>query len=210
MCVVQGSREHIQHNNMLDQIQAALGPEVLAIIATAVAAVIAYLRGDMSKALSSVVDIETQLRNLLAEEFASVVPSSTEVRQEDITASISGQYGPEAAENILFLDGRYFATDADGFDSMDRLDVIEYLPYRPARFDCENFADLFKTISALIYGVNTVGVVIDWDGGHAYNIVYLEDGRVFLYEPQTGDRPQVGDALSDDESYTMDNVDIFF
>jgi hypothetical protein len=82
---------------MLDQIQAALGPEVLAIIATAVAAVIAYLRGDMSKALSSVVDIETQLRNLLAEEFASVVPSSTEVRQEDITASISGQYGPEAA-----------------------------------------------------------------------------------------------------------------
>jgi hypothetical protein len=108
------------------------------------------------------------------------------------------------------LDGRYFATNADGFDSMDRLDVIEYLPYRPARFDCENFADLFKTISALIYGVNTVGVVIDWDGGHAYNIVYLEDGRVFLYEPQTGDRPQVGDALNDDESYTMDNVDIFF
>jgi len=58
--------------------------------------------------------------------------------------------------------------------------------------------------------VNTVGVVIDWSGGHAYNIVYLEDGSVFLYEPQTGDRPEVGDALGDDESYTMDNVDIFF
>lgn len=182
----------------------------MAIIGVSVAAVIAYLRGDMARALSSVIDVETQLRNLLAEEFASVVPSSTEVSQEDIEAAISEQYGEAAAEDILFLDGRYFSTDSEGFDSMDRLDVIEYLPYRPARFDCENFADLFKTTSALIFGVNTVGVVIDWSGGHAYNIVYLEDGSVFLYEPQTGDRPKVGDALGDDESYTMDNVDIFF
>lgn len=195
---------------MLEELQAALGPEVLAIIGVSVAAVIAYLRGDMARALSSVIDVETQLRNLLAEEFASVVPSSTEVSQEDIEAAISEKYGEAAAENILFLDGRYFSTDSEGFDSMDRLDVIEYLPYRPARFDCENFADLFKTTSALIFGVNTVGVVIDWSGGHAYNIVYLEDGSVFLYEPQTGDRPEVGDALGDDESYTMDNVDIFF
>jgi hypothetical protein len=195
---------------MLEELQAALGPEVLAIIGVSVAAVIAYLRGDMARALSSVIDVETQLRNLLSEEFASVVPSSTEVSQEDIEAAVSDQYGEAAAEDILFLDGRYFSTDSEGFDSMDRLDVIEYLPYRPARFDCENFADLFKTTSALIFGVNTVGVVIDWSGGHAYNIVYLEDGSVFLYEPQTGDRPEVGDALGDDESYTMDNVDIFF
>jgi len=195
---------------MLGELQAALGPEVLAIIGVSVAAVIAYLRGDMARALSSVIDVETQLRNLLSEEFASVVPSSTEVSQEDIEAAVSDQYGEAAAEDILFLDGRYFSTDSEGFDSMDRLDVIEYLPYRPARFDCENFADLFKTTSALIFGVNTVGVVIDWSGGHAYNIVYLEDGSVFLYEPQTGDRPEVGDALGDDESYTMDNVDIFF
>ena len=195
---------------MLEELQAALGPEVLAIIGVSVAAVIAYLRGDMARALSSVIDVETQLRNLLSEEFASVVPSSTEVSQEDIEAAVSDQYGEAAAEDILFLDGRYFSTDSEGFDSMDRLDVIEYLPYRPARFDCENFADLFKTTSALIFGVNTVGVVIDWSGGHAYNIVYLEDGSVFLYEPQTGNRPEVGDALGDDESYTMDNVDIFF
>ena len=35
------------------------------------------------------------------------------------------------------------------------------------------------------FGLNNVGLVIDYSGGHAYNIIIFKDGSVKLFEPQT-------------------------
>lgn len=80
--------------------------------------------------------------------------------------------------------------------------IVDLLPYRPERFDCEDYSFLYKTMAALFLGVNAVGVVIDWSGGHAYNIVVTSVGHVHFVEPQNGELVHVGK----EEIYQFDRV----
>ena len=68
-------------------------------------------------------------------------------------------------------------------------------------YDCDDFAVSFKAEVAEKYGINGVGIVLDYAMGHAYNavFVYNEDGSVSaeMVEPQNdnwGVGPQDGDA----------------
>jgi len=86
------------------------------------------------------------------------------------------------------MDGEYYLTDEAGVETITEYGQTELLSYKKARFDCEDFATVFKGTAARHFGVNGVGLVIDWsaDPAHAYNlIVYTtEDGLdVQLYEP---------------------------
>jgi len=195
---------------MLDTLTPYLQPEVLALLGGAAAVVIAYLNGNISRAADEAQAFETDLRNYLAENASVTLPTNDEVSGEDIESAIRETYGDDAADSTMLFDGTYYTTDRDGFDAMVRFDPTNLLPYRPSRFDCENFAMLFQTLSAFLFGVNSVGTVIDWSGGHAYNIVYLNDGSVLLYEPQTDEIVDVGGELSGNETYQMERVDIIF
>ncbi len=63
----------------------------------------------------------------------------------------------------------------------DKTDLLKYIK---ETFDCENFAELFKSRMALNYGINAVGQVMNYSGGHAFNIIICTDG-VFILEPQS-------------------------
>jgi hypothetical protein len=56
----------------------------------------------------------------------------------------------------------------------------------------------------MLMGINTVGVVIDWSGAHAYNILMTADGTVNLYEPQGGYIAEPGG----EDRHTFENVTI--
>jgi hypothetical protein len=195
---------------MFDTLTPYLQPEVLALLGGAAAVIVAYFNGNLSRAADEAEAFETDLRNYIANNASVPLPDNEEVSGDDIRSAILEEYGDEAANATMLFDGTYYATDRSGFDAMTRFDPTNFLPYRPARFDCENFAMLFQSLSAFLFGVNSVGTVIDWSGGHAYNIVYLTDGSLLLYEPQTDEVVEVGDALSGDETYVMENVDILF
>lgn len=195
---------------MLELLEPYLGPEGLVIAGAVAAAVAAYLRGNMSGVLDQVRVLESLGRAYISDNTSIDLPENIEATSDDIEAAVREEFGDSAADSIMFLDGRYYAPEEDGFDTMRRYDITEFLPYRPARFDCENFAQMFQVLSAFAFGVNSVAVVIDWSGGHAYNLVYLADGSLRLYEPQTDEVVELGDSLSDTENYTMDNVDIIF
>jgi hypothetical protein len=83
----------------------------------------------------------------------------------------------------VFVDKYYFAPHTLVSD-VGRITGV--LPYRPERFDCEDYAALYKVLHAFVLGVNAIGIVVDWTGGHSYNIVILSDGTVKLIEPQNG------------------------
>ena len=77
-------------------------------------------------------------------------------------------------------DGRYWTAP---FPTWQR--IAKYnpkLPYYLDRWDCDNYADLFRCIVSLGFGLNAVGTVIN--SQHAFNVVAAEDGLHF-YEPQT-------------------------
>lgn len=102
-------------------------------------------------------------------------------------------------------DGRYFAArDMAALAPLGEL--IAWLPYSPARFDCENFARIYRVLSALVLGVNAIGVVIDRDASHAYLIQVDADGEARLFEPQTDETVELGES----ESYVGEDVLVMF
>ena len=90
------------------------------------------------------------------------------------------------------LDGKYYAVPLNDWKEMAEWDITNYLPYVIDRFDCDKYALLFKARMAQFFGVNTVAVVLDYDAGHAYNIVFPIDSDPLIYEPQTDSFIEIG------------------
>ena len=85
----------------------------------------------------------------------------------------------------LQLDITYYLTTQAGFLNIVAWDWVDSYEYRKDRFDCENFAFLFKARTDLYFGLNQVAVVLDYQSGHAYNLVIYPDGNAQVLEPQS-------------------------
>lgn len=81
-------------------------------------------------------------------------------------------------------DARYRTVSISEFMKILKEDKTNNLKYISETFDCENFAAIFKNRLALYYGITAVGVVLNYKGGHAFNVVVCSDG-VYVLEPQT-------------------------
>jgi len=73
-------------------------------------------------------------------------------------------------------------------------EILPKLIYTKERFDCDDFAGLFKYMCIKETKKNGVGRAIgkvyykgEFLGYHAWNIVILDDGSVINVEPQTGE-----------------------
>ena len=103
----------------------------------------------------------------------------------------------------LHLDSKYWACSKKEFQDWIRWDWTNKKKYISEQYDCDNFAFSFKARCDRKIGVNTVALVIDYSGGHAYNLVVFTDAPAELYEPQ-GDRfVSMGTGISKNEIYKM-------
>jgi hypothetical protein len=86
----------------------------------------------------------------------------------------------------LRLDGTYYTVDFDTFKKIVEWDFTDTRKYLTDTFDCDKFAMYFKSRLAIDYGINAIGVVLDYSSSHAYNLVILKDSQTkwYLYEPQ--------------------------
>lgn len=81
------------------------------------------------------------------------------------------------------LDSEFWAPKPADVDAV--LDTqVQWLPYESSEFDCEDFALLTKNVIAMQHGINSVGVVVDYEGAHSYNVIVDADGNTHVYEPQ--------------------------
>jgi hypothetical protein len=85
----------------------------------------------------------------------------------------------------LPLDATYYLTNQNSFLNIVAWDWTDTLPYIRERFDCENFALLFKAHVDLHFHLNQVAVIIDYQSGHGYNLVIYPDGNRQVLEPQS-------------------------
>ena len=92
--------------------------------------------------------------------------------------------------NRLPMDGEYYTCSKEDIQKIVDEDQTNRNEYKEAEYDCENFAFSFMANAQKEYGITTIGLVIDWSGGHAYNIFVYEDGSVELYEPQSDTYPE--------------------
>lgn len=88
----------------------------------------------------------------------------------------------------LFLDGKYYLTDLDGYVKMAN-ECLEHLdkPYTKDKFDCDDFSATIYAYSRYKYGINGVARVIDFMAKHSYNLIYTTDCKVYILEPQTAE-----------------------
>lgn len=87
----------------------------------------------------------------------------------------------------LPLDGTYYLTTEAAMRRVVSSDLTDWLTYSKGAYDCENYALALAGKFQEAYGVNGVGVVVDWSANpaHAYNVVVTVEGVVRFVEPQS-------------------------
>ena len=85
----------------------------------------------------------------------------------------------------LPLDQTYYLTNQSNFLNIIAWDWTDRIDYLKEKFDCENFAILFKAVVDLYFNLNQVAIIIDYKSGHGYNLVIYPDGNASVLEPQS-------------------------
>ena len=188
----------------------ALPPEYVAIAALTLTTTAAYLRNNDGAVRRKAIELETVLRRYARHEFGVPSPEVQGIDREEIDAAlqtaIPAYDGTDDPIRVVYSDGTYLApveTDTHLLAAAGRVPAL--FPYRPARYDCENFAGAYRALAAFLLGVNSVGVVYDWSAGHAYNVVVTAGGGVRFYEPQDGEWVAIGEG-----NYTLENALVVF
>ena len=110
------------------------------------------------------------------------------------------------------LDKGFFVWDEEHFMQAIEYDKTDEEEYVSERFDCDDFAMLFKASMSKL-GSNSVGWVLDFSGGHAYNAVVLWDSenskpdtpilKCVAWEPQSDKFVDVGSGMYKAENGTI-------
>ena len=87
----------------------------------------------------------------------------------------------------IVVDSKYRVPSVVGYQAMLRHIHTAQFKYAPKIFDCDDFSRVFQSFANVFFGVNGVGVVLNFGEKHAYNIVFYYKGVHLLYsivEPQ--------------------------
>ena len=96
---------------------------------------------------------------------------------------------------MTWLAQKYIAVPQKEFQKIIDWDWTDNKKYIAEKYDCDNFAFSFKARVDRRFHVNTVGLVIDYDAGHAYNIIVFADGTSKIFEPQSDSWPKMGSKM---------------
>jgi hypothetical protein len=135
-------------------------------------------------------DIIMDLVNTAEELYNYYVPPFTAVRtqltEDELQSVIKDIQSKGGMAGWLRLDGEYYTTDMDSLKRIIDWDWTDTRKYITDTFDCDKFAFYFKSRMAIDFGINAVGVILDYSAGHAYNLLIVKDPSVkwYLYEPQ--------------------------
>lgn len=153
-------------------------------------------------------DIAMRIETFIHNEIVSLwLPNTTQTQVDsdflkNAVESLSDEHDLDTDVEWLFVDEHYFAPEGP----VKRFtEILSILPYRPERYDCEDYSGLYKTIYAFALGINSVGLVVDWTGGHAYNVLITSDGKARLIEPQNNEVVVPGS----EEKYAFERVFIY-
>lgn len=141
-------------------------------------------QGDIKSAIMDIVDASSRLYEWYVPPFAI---NTVALSEQELQNVISGLQSKGGMQGWLRLDGNYYTVDMETFKKIVEWDWTDTRKYVLDRFDCDKFALYFKSRMAIDFGINAVGVILDYSAGHAYNLVILRDAqgvKWYLYEPQ--------------------------
>ena len=139
-------------------------------------------------------------------------------------AEVEAAFKNGAGKHLTFvpLDTKYWAQTPAVWKRILQYSSIDTKEYKAERYDCDDFAFAFKGSIGARLSVNSIGMVVDYSGGHAYNAILVayppnpdsaamadgadplkSDLRVVFIEPQNDSVVAKGQEMSDQEIYKM-------
>jgi hypothetical protein len=138
----------------------------------------------LKNAIMDIVDIDNKLYGWYVPPFqVTKIP----LTDQDLNTIINDLKSKGGLVAWFPLDSQYVSTGLDEFKKIISWDWTDHLHYEINTFDCEDFAFYFASRVARMFGINTVGIVLDYSSAHSYNLVVVKDSqgvRWMLYEPQ--------------------------
>ena len=128
----------------------------------------------------------------LKDDLSILTPPELIGRKDMVKRDISKAIG---AAKVTWLDNKYVAVSQKEFQKIIDWDWTDNKTYIAEKYDCDNFAFSFKARVDRKFHVNTVGLVIDYDAGHAYNVIVFANGKMKLFEPQSDSYPKEGSSM---------------
>ena len=92
---------------------------------------------------------------------------------------------------LILLDSKYWTVPIDTWEKMIARTKIDHKQYVAERYDCDDFAFSLKGRIGQLFSVNGCGLVVDFSGSHAYNLIITDTLELAALEPQA-DRLYVG------------------
>jgi hypothetical protein len=138
---------------------------------------------DLKNIIMDLVNTAEELYNYYVPPFTAVKTRLTEDELQSVIRDIQSKGG---MAGWLRLDGEYYTTDIDSLKRITEWDWTDTRKYITDTFDCDKFALYFKSRMAIDFGINAIGVILDYSATHAYNLLIVKDSSVkwYLYEPQ--------------------------
>jgi hypothetical protein len=140
---------------------------------------------DLKSAIMDVIDLSNRLYEWYVPPFSI---NRVQLTEQELSAIINDLKSKGGMVAWLRLDRAYYATDLDTFKKIVEWDWTDTREYLFDTFDCDKFAMYFKARVSIDFGINAIGVILDYSSAHAYNLVIVKDSkgvRWYLYEPQT-------------------------
>jgi hypothetical protein len=150
-------------------------------------------RGPRPPDAAALLEKARRVRELVGRLYSWYVPpftvSTVALTEDELQSVIRDVCSKSPFAGWMRLDRTYYAVDLETFKKVVDWDWTDARKYVLDRFDCDKFALYFKSRVAIDFGINAIGVVLDYSAGHAYNLVITKDaaGKVEwrLFEPQT-------------------------
>ena len=139
------------------------------------------------------------------------VPALTPKRQDDASTQISTAWqrddNPARHLQLKLMDNQYWLASPDGMQKIAASTRTSELHYIKERFDCDDFASLFRSACATFYGCNAVGFVWDYTGRHSYNIAacLADDGSIVFRVIEPQDDTFVAHDMQRKAPYSLEN-----
>ena len=131
----------------------------------------------------------TEVKDALSILTPPEIKGRKDMSQYEIAKAMGG------VKNITWLDSKYVAIPKAEFQKIIDWDWTDNKTYIAEKYDCENFSFSFKARVDRRFYINTVGLVIDYEAGHAYNVIIFANGSMKIFEPQSDGWPKIGSKL---------------
>ena len=138
----------------------------------------------MGELVSTLIKLKDDLAILTPPELTG----HKDMLKRDVSKAIGGA-------KMTWLDNKSVAVSEKEFQKIIDWDWTDNKKYVAEKYDCDNFAFSFKARVDRKFHINTVGLVIDYDGGHAYNIIIFSNGTSKIFEPQSDSWPKKGSGM---------------